>query len=436
MQNRLLRIDITDGSAQVLCEDSEAARIMALYADSDSAASEQGGLSPGALWSANAQETEQITIWQSEFVSPDERMNAAAGLFAQQHPQAQLLFTQGETEDLVLSLMSGEQACDIFWLMYLEQPTLERTGLFADLGAYPAVTEALEDWLHVGAMYDAQGTLRCIPTELQEIWLWYQIEPSMFDESGISLPKGGNTYETAGELFSQARGKGFYFLGDRDDLQYPFIHHLTRLAGNGLRYEFDTPQYRQMLSFWKMTYIAGDAVFSEQLRTETRSNVLMTPFTKAFGAKIDPLAWITAGDFMFMPSAEGEALAPVEMNALFLYEYGGNKPLAADFLGCYASAEAQGVLAWPSCNLFLKELSAYGQHEIWTQVIPQLEYRQVDADGYDLWADVMEHTCQMPGDGELYTTANEMHRKYLQGEVEADDVIAALNKKTDILLNE
>lgn len=90
----------------------------------------------------------------------------------------------------------------------------------------------------------------------------------------------------------------------------------------------------------------------------------------------------------------------------------------------------------PSKNLFLRDLTVYPHYEMWTQVIPQLGYALVDADGYTHWAEVMGHTCQMPGDGELYITANEMHGQYLRGDADADDVISVLNEKADILLNE
>lgn len=385
--------------------------------------------------------------------SGDMRFAQAIRVFQTKYPDVRVRQDRVQEEELVLSLMAGEKTCDIFFMNLQSTDELQRAGLFADMREYPQITQELENWIDMpGILYDTNGRLIRVPVSIPMGHGWavpFLHHYDLLIESGLEIPMEPMDHEQFRALCAQAREKGIYLYAAETRVQEALALYIALYADpiNGVL-DFDTPEFRQIMEFWKqlkeddlvLFYDTPDATPDEIMNDDTYL------FVCGYGARglsyhRDP----AVRQWLYPPTPEGTPVLPTSMDALYLYEYGAQKELAADFIASYASVEAQAA-AYEGKHLYLKDVTQYTGYEQW--IVPFMT-------GYARWPELgmVEEQIFYPEkhemDKELYTYGvpllymtqlrlqyYEQAREYMVGNITLDEMISVLNEKADIWLNE
>lgn len=384
----------------------------------------------------------------------DMRFTQAIRLFQEKYPDVKVKQERVGREDLVLSLMSGEKTCDVFLMDPQATDPLERAGLFADMSAYPQITQALENWLEMdGLLYDSQGRLIRVPTSIEIASCWavpYVHHYDLLIESGLEIPMEPMNYEQFRSLCKQAREKGIYLYSTETRLSEVEALYTALYADpmNGVL-NYDTPEFREMMEYWKSLKDEDLVLFfdSQDNGYENRKNNETYLYSIDLGERgisyhRDPAVrkWI------YPPTPDGTPIAPARVEALYLYAYGAQMDLAADFIATFASVEAQAA-EYDCYNLFLKDLTLYNNYETWTTPyltsyparwpeIGTVEEMDVYPEEFEQNAEL--YACAVPVRfmDEVRLPFYRFTEQYMNGEISLDELIAALNEKADIWLNE
>lgn len=401
----------------------------------------------GALYSVDIDEyTGMQSAMRSLVICGDDeevfepRMALTISNFERQNPDVRVRFRTASQEDLVLELMSGSQEYDLFLLDGSGARDMQRAGLFTDLRAYPGITNSLGGWIDIGAMKAQDGSIYFIPTEIMGVDILCMQEKGRSDSLDIILPNGGCSYDDAEMLAAQAREKsGFfsdvYLLAQTKQFYAP-VHiynaqYCDWMAGD---VDYDTDEFRALLQFWK-NMADNDLVILKENYAATDRDALLDNADDCLSIS-DTYGAISRGEFMYFPNAEAQPLCTVALRGLYLYEYGEQKDLAAEFLAIYASEDVQKELMSPYA-VFLKDINSYVCLPEWTDIGMTI-YNGIDIDpaGHEYWVNVMENSLLRPPLSEVTGRLIGLAPKYLAGEKSEDDVIAELNTASDILLNE
>jgi len=368
------------------------------------------------------------------------RMALAVADFERQNPDMRVQFRTASQEDLVLELMSGSKEYDLFLLDGSGARDMQRAGLFEDLRMYPGIMNSLDSWIDIGAMRSQDGSIYFIPTEVMGVDILCMQEKGRADSLGIILPNSGCSYNDAETLAVQAREKsGFfsevYLLAQTKQLFVPvhiyIAQHCDWMAGD---IDYDTDEFCTLLQFWKNMADDDLIILKENYAAADRDALLDN--ADDYLSISDTYGAISRGEFMYFPNAEAQPLCTVALRGLYLYEYGAQKDLAAEFLAIYASEDAQKELMSPYA-VFLKDINAYVCLPEWTDIGATI-YTGIDIDpiGHENWVSVMENSSLRPPLSEVTGRLIGLVPDYLAGEISEDDVIAELNNAANILLNE
>lgn len=388
--------------------------------------------------------------------SGDMRFQQALRLFREKYPDVQIKPETVKEEDLVLSLMSGEAEYDIFYMDSQTTDPFEKAGLFADMSEYPQIVSAMESWIDMpGILYDENGKFIRVPDSVQVDSGFTLPKLHNYDlliESGIEIPSGPIDYDTFRDLCAQARKQGFYCYATDNRLQeaYGIYCALYTDPMNGVL-DFDTPEFRRIMEFWKqmqdedlvLVYdLTGQSRdVTDQMRVDDRYLFTNYSFQKEISYHADP----NVRKWIYPPTPDGEAIVVARVPALYLYEHGRQKDLAADFLAIYASPETQAA-EYEGNDLYLNDLTLYSMYEQWTT--PQLWSSAAFPEIGTVERQVV-YVQQWEMDKELFACAKPIRFMdsvrlpfynnaglYLSGEITLDEFIAILNEKADIWLNE
>lgn len=384
----------------------------------------------------------------------DMRFTQAIRLFQEKYPDVKVKQERVGREDLVLSLMSGEKTCDVFLMDPQATDPLERAGLFADMSVYPQITQALENWLEMdGLLYDSQGRLIRVPTSIEMSSCWavpYVHHYDLLIESGLEIPMEPMDYAQFRSLCQQAREKGIYLYSTETRLSEVEALYTALYADpmNGVL-NYDTPEFREMMEYWKSLKDEDLVLFfdSQDNGYENRKNNETYLYSIDLGERgisyhRDPAVrkWI------YPPTPDGTPIAPARVEALYLYAYGAQMDLAADFIATFASVEAQAA-EYDCYNLFLKDLTLYNNYETWTTPyltsyparwpeIGTVEEMDVYPEEFEQNAELYACAAPVRFMDEVRLPFYRFTEQYMNGEISLDELIAALNEKADIWLNE
>lgn len=384
------------------------------------------------------------------------RFQQALRLFREKYPDVLVKQETVKEEDLVLSLMSGEAEYDIFYMDPQSTDSFEKAGLFADLSAYPQIVSAMENWIDMpGILYDENGKFVRVPDSVQLDSGFTLPKLHNYDlliESGIEIPTGPIDYDLFRDLCAQAREQGFYFYATDSRLQeaYGIYCALYTDPMNGAL-DFDTPEFRQIMEFWKRMQDEGlilvydltdkDRNVTDMMRVDDRYLFTNYTFQKEISYHADP----DVRKWIYPPTPNGEAIVVARVPALYLYEHGRQKDLAADFLAIFASAEAQAA-EYEGNDLYLNDLTLYSMYEQWTT--PQLwsiaafpeigtvERQEVYVQQWEMDKELFACAKPVRFMDEVRLPFYRFTEQYMNGEISLDELIAALNEKADIWLNE
>ena len=383
--------------------------------------------------------------------SGDMRFQQALRLFREKYPDVQVKQETVKEEDLVLSLMSGEAEYDILYMDPQSIDPFEKAGLFADLSTYPQIVSAMENWIDMpGILYDENGKFIRVPDTISfEVPRLHNFD--LLIESGTEIPSGPIDYAAFRDLCAQAREQGFYFYATDARLAevYSMYCALYTDPMNGVL-DFETPEFRRIMEFWKqmqdedLIRVCSFRNEEDIAWLESGEDYLFTACEFArnvtFHSDPDVRKWI------YPPTPDGEAIVIAGVPALYLYEHGRQKDLAADFLSIFASPEAQAA-EYEANDLYLRDLTQYSMYEQWTT--PQLWDFSARFPGMNTVEHQEVYVQQWEMEKELFACAKPIRSLssvrvpfynnaalYLSGEITLDEFIAILNEKADIWLNE
>ena len=212
---------------------------------------------------------------------------------------------------------------------------------------------------------------------------------------------------------------------------------------------FDTPEFREMMTFWKEMHDEDLIYFSEDAYND-ETPVLLTVNTwgERFG-KSWPLHYVLDNDFLYPPTPDGIPAWNVEVyEALYMNRYGAQKELAAEFVALFMSPEVYGsyMRDWETGKShLLREIPLYAEAEQteiqekygvrWSHNGRDWEY-YTKFTNYDLWVSLNENAVYMYHLPELSAPFDELFNQYLKGEVDLETFIAEMEKHADLWMNE
>lgn len=371
---------------------------------------------------------EVLTIY-SEFPLVEPTFVEAIHLFEMEHTDVAVRVGFSEREDLTLELMSGTAQYDIYRLHWGDQVQMHRAGLFADLSQSPAIMKSLEDWHEIGAMRDQSGALRVIPTAISGMELYVAPETGLLEEYGIELLHDGTTYDEYRALARQIKEKNSLFRRIFLTAELQSIRHPVHVYNAMYGMDYGAQEFSKLLSFWKQMFEEG--LTGQWMGVSEIPNALLAcdPYLV-----YDYFGPVCRGEYMYYPNTEGLPVCTIGLDGLYLYEYSGQKELAAEFLAIFASREVQKhQSSWQ--NAFLRDITAYEEYTAWAAGMLDDERNGVvfPLAGYEHWACVLKNSVMRPNSREITDIMFKLYPKYLSGEMTEIELISELREKADIL---
>ena len=366
----------------------------------------------------------------------------AARAFEAAHPGLGIEYVKGTSEDLTLMLMADPSHYDLLHLDWAGADPFLRTDIIEDLSAYPELMEQKQNWIDIGAMYDAQGRWVRVPLTVLAPFVYLPIAKDwrIYDRIGMEWNGEGMDYGQFLELCRKAREEDVYLLG-MDFGMDEWLLLYTTMYGNSVDegvLHFDTPEFRQMMEFLKTLY-------TEDLAAVMEGNEFLDPGM----ILADSEGWmytlyrprqfslIMDGRYLYPPTPDGEkiSIAPI-LDALYLNRYSDQKELAVEFIASYMSPEVQSQLIvdtdMEKTVMFLNDYTLYENIEdnvfYWMYNFNPKTYAN--------WIEVLENSRYPGGLMQLRSDFWDMLHKYLEDEMELEEFVAGMEKVADIWMNE
>ena len=367
----------------------------------------------------------------------------AVRVFKARNPGVDVKIVKASEEDLALMLMADVSNYDLLYLNGQNADSILRSGIADDLSAYPVLMEQKQNWIDIGAMYDAQGRWLRVPVSMLDgpnVLLPIAKDEENYERIGLDWEQRGMSYERFINLSKNARAEDLYLTGMYIWLNEPF-HLYAVMHGNSIDagvMRFDTPEFREMMEFLKYLYDEGLMPIAESVETAGGKDMFLLDIDTSglTGTYIQQFESILYGKYLYPPTPDGEKIYPFTIGtALYLNQYGKQKDLAAEFLAIYMSPEVQSELVFDAEHnqLYLNDLDLYMGRENWDYYGYELDGEGAD---YNHWIEVLENSRYY---GSLYEIRNPYHamvREYLSGELELEDFVAEMEKLADIWMNE
>lgn len=357
-------------------------------------------------------------------------MREATLMFKELHPDVNVLFRSAKKEDLILSLMAGQNEYDIFVGLSGSFLEYDRADLLADMREYPQIMKEMENWHEIGAMKNAQGEMILLPHDIVELYAYVPADPEALEKCGIGLNGQGVSFEEFTAMAQAAKDADLCLTGD-DHRLYAQLMNYCAAHPDFLTDDthFDTPEFRSLMQGWKELYDSGLLYFTTTEEKygmdEPMRDILLVDSGYGFGHMLAGSEQILNSNYLCLPSEDGESTAYVDMTCLGMYAHGSQKDLAADYLACYASVRVQTKIDHPGINMHLKDISLYSFGE---SEMPSEEELSALAD--------------FNGQIRIAPTIPELLNRfcqgvapaYLRGEITLDEMIEEMNETVDIYL--
>jgi len=385
--------------------------------------------------------TQVLTIAMHDYTNTRE-LSIAARAFEAAHPGLGIEYVKGTSEDLTLMLMADPSHYDLLHLDWSGADPFLRTDIIEDLSAYPELMEQKQNWIDIGAMYDAQGRWVRVPLTVQAPFVYLPIAKDwrIYDRIGMEWNGEGMDYGQFLELCRKAREEDVYFLGMDHELDEWLLLYST-MYGNSVDegvLHFDTPEFRQMMEFLKTLYTEDLAAVKEGNEFLDPDRILADSERWMYTLyRPRQFSLIMDGRYLYPPTPDGEkiSIAPI-LDALYLNRYSEQKELAVEFIASYMSPEVQSQLIVDTdpekSVMFLNDYSLYENIEdnvfYWMY--------NFNSKTYANWIEVLENSRYPGGLMQLRPDFWDMLHKYLEDEMELEEFVAEMEKLADIWMYE
>lgn len=366
----------------------------------------------------------------------------AARAFEAAHPGLGIEYVKGTSEDLTLMLMADPSHYDLLHLDWSGADPFLRTDIIEDLSAYPELMEQKQNWIDIGAMYDAQGRWVRVPLTVLAPFVYLPIAKDwrIYDRIGMEWNGEGMDYGQFLELCRKAREEDVYFLGMDHELDEWLLLYTT-MYGNSVDegvLHFDTPEFRQMMEFLKTLYTEDLAAVMEGNEFLDPGRILADSERWMYTLyRPRQFSLILDERYIYPPTPDGEkvSIAPI-LDALYLNRYSDQKELAVEFIASYMSPEVQSQLIvdtdMEKTVMFLNDYTLYENIEdnvyYWMYNFHPKTYAN--------WIEVLENSRYPGGLMQLRSDFRDMLHKYLEGEMGLEEFVAGMEKVADIWMNE
>lgn len=378
--------------------------------------------------SASSDKKAEIILAQGMFLDLylSGRMAEAIKVFEARNPeyQVRIVHFDGDNwvEQLIVSLMSGEDQIDILpsyndmYYAYLNH------GLLIDLLDYPGFQKNLDDYIYSADLLLTDGALYSVPDDFMEFP--FNLNIPLMNAIGLERPDNDWTwkdfreyaYQTK-ELVEKSGFREVYLFADSKEYAPIFFWFYTSAYYNDMvkgNTKYDSDEFRQNLRLWKELADAELISLYSTLDEVDYSKVIIQDSNLAG----------TDGNFIVLPDYEKKG-TPVEIINLGVCSLSKNKEKAAELLQIYSSKEL--IVGKIGTDFSLKDYSYPVDEE------ELLGYPSVDS--IDNIRNILANGIRSYMPLSVYSRMHEIWPKYLAGEITEDAVIASLDEAFQQSLN-
>lgn len=357
------------------------------------------------------------------------------------HPDVELVYRNYSLDKLTTALMANETGLDVLVLgagsfVRTEMATFYKAGVLFNVLEHPGIAANLTEWIDLNSVFGYEGGLYAIPMYQKFYANLFFIDPSVAERANIETPARGWTFEDLYALYDQLAAyneqndENIIFLGDS-----AYMPLLTRqLIKNGIdplngTARIDTPEFLKFLEWWKMGINDGMIVQLRMLPNLTGEEEFL------FLASEVMYAYMANSYAIYPPILNETDRYPVRPIAYAVNAYGENREYALDYLECLTSPEAQYAepIEWSQPLLKNREGYAPYRGEQYSDLYVG-EY-PFPFDNAQLFVDVIENGV----DDSIYDFEwefGDMLLDYIDGELEASELLYIIQEKADMMLGE
>ena len=372
-----------------------------------------------------------LTIGTNGGPNNEEYYDAVTMAFQVTHPNVTVeTKTYAEVDQFRLALMSGGDHIDVILTTSSLSPYYIRSGAFADLRSFASMREIEEsddimDWpFHF--MESSEGYLPLLPILVTSGTMW-KVNANLFEQLSLEVPEENWTWEDFYELASLAQKQ------TRPTILFPFREYIYQIYASqhidlfSGKVELDTPEFRRLLEMEKALIDAG--AMGPDMYYYLDSDEVLFNLPSIFDAQE------ASNPSLLFPPVVEKGEQPV---------YAINPYVA----GVCASSNQKEIAADFIAEFYRYPLNTVAGGESLRQRVPvffsnQLIYESIDAYGFSYDEEDMEELIRLYAHAAPVATtsvsmmeANAYAIQYLEGKINLDEAVKAMQNAIEIRLNE
>ena len=333
----------------------------------------------------------------------DARINAAVSMFQNKNPEVKVSFIDVDNAKLSTALMANEPGYDILLADDYRIEVYRESGVLEDLSGYSEIWEKLEAWNDMP--YLIGESRDSVPLYILPVI--YSVNEDMHSLIDENFPQQTSSwaefYAAASDYYAES---GLSPIGGSIRFPVFFDQYFAWCVKKGT-VDFDTSIFKDGMLLYQEAYEDGLVVSSDEndcILNDTNLGIYPQETT------------------VLLPLLDGEMIYPCSTYSLAISRTSREKDLAAEFLSCFVSVEAQRAADVNTMAAgFLKEATLYACSD--TDTGYPSESQVV------LNEQLLENTVRMPYNMDFNIYAGDQIELFLHGNITIDELAHNLNEK-------